>query len=129
MLRVDQLTVPADRTRTDTGRRGHGRRLLVHRPRRPRFRYTLSGLAGAVLFLCWSLFPSLLPRTGLTQGLISGITAAFGYAVGTVAANVWDAFAGREAVLGAYRHAVAGQYRFFSYGDAMFVLPAPGAHR
>ncbi len=35
-----------------------------------------------------------------------------------------SAFAGREAVLAAYRHAVAGQYRFFSYGDAMFVTPA-----
>jgi S-adenosylmethionine:tRNA ribosyltransferase-isomerase len=37
-----------------------------------------------------------------------------------------SAFAGRQAVLDAYRHAVARQYRFFSYGDCMFVLPAPG---
>lgn len=32
-----------------------------------------------------------------------------------------SAFAGRERVLGAYRHAVEQRYRFFSYGDCMFI--------
>ncbi len=31
------------------------------------------------------------------------------------------AFAGRERVLAAYRHAVGAGYRFYSYGDAMFI--------
>jgi S-adenosylmethionine:tRNA ribosyltransferase-isomerase len=31
------------------------------------------------------------------------------------------AFAGRERILAAYRHAVEARYRFFSYGDAMFL--------
>lgn len=36
-----------------------------------------------------------------------------------------SALAGREFMLDAYRHAVQERYRFFSYGDAMLILP-PG---
>nr|WP_239538276.1 tRNA preQ1(34) S-adenosylmethionine ribosyltransferase-isomerase QueA [Dyella mobilis] len=34
-----------------------------------------------------------------------------------------SALAGREYILGAYEHAVKQRYRFFSYGDAMLILP------
>lgn len=35
------------------------------------------------------------------------------------------AFAGHHAILNAYRHAVEQRYRFFSYGDAMFLTRGP----
>ena len=38
-----------------------------------------------------------------------------------------SAFAGRERVLAAYRHAIGLRYRFFSYGDAMFLTPSLAA--
>jgi uncharacterized membrane protein len=45
------------------------------------------GVAFGSLFFCLSLTPSLLPRDWVFQGLIGGINAAIGYAIGVVVAK------------------------------------------
>ena len=43
----------------------------------------------------------------------------------TAGAMLVAAFAGHAGILNAYRHAVEHRYRFFSYGDAMFITRRP----
>jgi uncharacterized membrane protein len=57
---------------------------------------TLPGCWGALIFACLSFTPSLLPRGGLIQGIVCGITAAIGYGLGVLAASIWRAFADRD---------------------------------
>ena len=47
--------------------------------------FRLAGLAGALVFYCLSLTPSLLPRAWYLQAVMSAVTAAIGYAVGLLA--------------------------------------------
>ncbi|MFE2147245.1 alpha/beta-hydrolase N-terminal domain-containing protein, partial [Streptomyces sp. NPDC059456] len=67
------------------------------RKRRRRLGLTLPGCWGALVLACLSFTPSLLPRGGVLQGLICGISAAIGYGLGVIAAYVWRAFADRDA--------------------------------
>jgi uncharacterized membrane protein len=66
-------------------------------PRKPRklLYVTLPGCWGGLIFACLAFTPSLLPRGGLIQGIICGITAAIGYGLGVWAASIWRAFADR----------------------------------
>jgi uncharacterized membrane protein len=57
---------------------------------------TVPGVWGALVFACLSFTPSLLPRSGLIQGIVAGVTAAIGYGVGVLLAAVWRAFADRD---------------------------------
>jgi uncharacterized membrane protein len=49
--------------------------------------YTFTGTAVGLVFLWFSMTPSLLPRGPLFQGLVSGLSGAAGYAIGVFA--VW----------------------------------------
>lgn len=69
------------------------------------------------------------PHSGVTQifispgfefRVVSGLLTNFHLPQSSLLMLV-GAFAGREAVLAAYRHAVEQKYRFFSYGDCMFI--------
>ena len=54
-----------------------------------RSRLLPAGLAFAIGFVCLSLTPSLLPRSPLAQGVVSGAAAASGYGVGVFLAWCW----------------------------------------
>jgi len=91
----------AVRERAEAVRVGPGRAVTAPPPCPPGMRrhlpYTLPGLWFALLFTCLSFTPSLLPRSGLVQGLVCGINAAIGYGLGVFAAAAWRAVADRGA--------------------------------
>lgn len=74
--RVDRThdEVEPDEPRPHIERRAHIVRRWLH----------LTGFAVGAAFYCLSLTPSLLPRAWFLQGVVSGITAAMGYAVGAL---------------------------------------------
>jgi S-adenosylmethionine:tRNA ribosyltransferase-isomerase len=65
-------------------------------------------------------------RPGFRFRVIDGLITNF-HLPGSTLLMLVAAFCGHERVLAAYAHAVQQRYRFFSYGDAMLVWPAPGA--
>jgi uncharacterized membrane protein len=58
-------------------------------PKAFQFTYSRWRLLGALLFFSLSLVPSLLPRSGVLQGLVSGITAVIGYGLACAFVALW----------------------------------------
>jgi len=52
--------------------------------------FSVPGLVVGALFFAFSLFSSLLPRTALFQGIVSGIAVAIGYGIGAGGQWVWN---------------------------------------
>lgn len=59
-------------------------------PRIFRLSFSGPGLATAAFFFAISLQPSLLPRAGYVQGVVSGITLMIGYGIGCAGQALWD---------------------------------------
>jgi S-adenosylmethionine:tRNA ribosyltransferase-isomerase len=70
----------------------------------------------------WSGETRLFIRPGFEFQLVDAMVTNFHLPESTLLMLV-SAFARREHVLAAYAHAVCERYRFFSYGDAMLVMP------
>jgi S-adenosylmethionine:tRNA ribosyltransferase-isomerase len=76
--------------------------------------------AAALRMAPWSGETRLFIKPGFRFRVVDALLTNFHLPESTLLMLVC-AFAGREAVLRAYRHAVEERYRFFSYGDAMLI--------
>ena len=119
-LHAERYTLPADTAKELNAAQSEGRRIIAagtttvrtleHCARRAEGE-PLEAHSGATRIF-------LLP--GSEFRLVEGLLTNFHLPQSSLLMLV-SAFAGREKVLAAYRHAVVGRYRFFSYGDCMFV--------
>ena len=82
--------------------------------------------AGALRVAPWSGETRLFIKPGFRFRVADALLTNFHLPESTLLMLVC-AFAGREPVLRAYRHAVAERYRFFSYGDAMLITSGVSA--
>jgi S-adenosylmethionine:tRNA ribosyltransferase-isomerase len=71
----------------------------------------------------WSGETRLFIRPGFNFQVVDALLTNFHLPESTLLMLVC-AFAGQDPVLAAYEHAVRARYRFFSYGDAMFLTRA-----
>jgi S-adenosylmethionine:tRNA ribosyltransferase-isomerase len=116
-LHTERYTLPEETARELNAARSEGRRIVAAGTTTVR---TLEHCALNGEFMPHSGGTDIFIAPGFQFRAVGALLTNFHLPQSTLLMLV-SAFGGRENVLAAYRHAVAERYRFFSYGDCMFL--------
>jgi S-adenosylmethionine:tRNA ribosyltransferase-isomerase len=117
-MHPERYDIPEDSARRINRARAEGRRVIAVGTTSVRTLETAADAQGIVSPGSGS--SSLFIKPGHSFRAVDGMITNFHLPKSTLLMLV-AAFAGREAVLAAYRDAAALKYRFYSYGDAMLI--------
>lgn len=119
-LHTERYTLPAETAETINAALREGRRIVAAGTTTVRTLEHCALKANGTALEAHSGATSIFISPGFSFRVVSGLLTNFHLPQSTLLMLV-SAFAGRERVLAAYKHAVEAGYRFFSYGDCMFV--------
>jgi S-adenosylmethionine:tRNA ribosyltransferase-isomerase len=119
-LHQEHYSLPESTASTVNAALADGRRVIAAGTTTVRTLEHCAAIAGEGSLKAHSGATSIFISPGYDFRVVSGLLTNFHLPQSSLLMLV-SAFAGRERVLAAYRHAVAERYRFFSYGDCMFL--------
>jgi S-adenosylmethionine:tRNA ribosyltransferase-isomerase len=120
-LHAERYTLPAATAEAINAVQGAGKRIIAAGTTTTRTLEHCARIAAGRPLEAHSGETSIFLSPGHEFQIVSGLLTNFHLPQSTLLMLV-SAFAGREAVLAAYAHAVREKYRFFSYGDCMLLL-------
>lgn len=117
-MHPEQYEIPPETAERIARARAEGRRIIAVGTTSVRALETSAGISGRVQV--GNGTSTLFITPGYRFSAVDGMITNFHLPKSTLLMLV-AAFAGRENILSAYREAVKSRYRFYSYGDAMFI--------
>jgi S-adenosylmethionine:tRNA ribosyltransferase-isomerase len=119
-LHNERYSIPAETADAVNRARREQRRIVAVGTTVVRTLEAAAQRAGSALLAAHSAETNIFIAPGFEFQLVGALLTNFHLPQSSLLMLV-SAFAGRERVLAAYRHAVKSRYRFFSYGDCMFL--------
>jgi S-adenosylmethionine:tRNA ribosyltransferase-isomerase len=119
-LHRERYSIAAETAEAVNRARSQGRRIVAVGTTVVRTLESAAQHAGSALLAAHSGETEIFISPGFDLRVVSALLTNFHLPQSSLLMLV-SAFAGRERVLAAYRHAVESRYRFFSYGDCMFL--------